>query len=294
MSIYRLTQGPGGMIYGSTFINQHFFRCDPETGRLEDLGRIVRSGGQCDSMCLSRDGNRLWMGSYTNARVSVYDPSLPYKLGGEADCNPRDFGPVGGGQYRTQAIVEGPLGKVYCGTVPSYNSAPTGALAILDPQTLRKEVKTDLVPGGAVSCLAADDESVFGAGGGRLFILNPETGTMTQERELACTALLIGPDGTLVAATPQDVQGLDPRTLETRWTVPLSEIEGLKGIRRLVADPAGELYGISDLGIIRIDPVNGTLARRTESGSSELAVDGSGRLYFAQGASLYLYDPQGQ
>ena len=120
-------------------------------------------------MCGSRDGKRLWMGSYVLAHLSMYDPARPYKLGKGPDGNPRDFGPIGKGQYRTRALAEGPLGKIYCGSIPSYNSGPVGALTIFDPQTAKKQIRTDLVPGGSVLCLAANDRFVYGWGGGVLF-----------------------------------------------------------------------------------------------------------------------------
>ena len=291
MAIYTLARGPAGKIYGSTVINQHFFRCDPDTGKLEDLGRIVRSPGQCDSMSCSRDGTRLWMGSYTHAHLSVYDPARPHKLGTEPDCNPRDFGPLGGGQYRTKALVEGPLGRIYCGSVPAYNSAPTGALTILDPTTMDRKVHTDVVPRGGVHCLAAGDELVYGAGGGRIFALDPKTGQKVKERPLGCTAMALAADGTLVVSTSRHVEGIDPRTLDTQWGIPLAEFEKLKGFQKLVVAPGGELYGVSSLGIFRIDPAARTLIRVTKLGSKHLAVDNQGRLYFSRGAGLYRCDP---
>jgi len=294
MQIFTLTQGPEGKIYGSTYINQHFFRYDPETGTLEDLGLIIRSGGQCDSIACSRDGRRLWMGCYTRAHLSVYDPTKPYKLGSEPDANPRDFGPLGQGQYRTRATVEGPDGRIYVGSIPSYNSATTGALTIFDEKTLAKKVRTDLVPGGAVHCLAAGTEFVYGSGGGKLFALDPKTEQKAGERDLACEAMILGADGTLIVSAAGSVQGLDPKTLGTRWQVPLAQVQGLKGFERMVTGPRGELYGVGAPGIFRVDVQEGKLVQLTKMGSTHLAADKKGRLYFSQGASLYLCDPSPQ
>ena len=63
----------GGKIYGSTYINMHMFGIEPETKAIEDLGKVVRWGGQVDSMHAGRDG-KLYMGSYVHAVVSIYDP----------------------------------------------------------------------------------------------------------------------------------------------------------------------------------------------------------------------------
>ncbi len=293
MGIYCLTQGPQGDVYGSTYINQHFFRYDTGAGKLEDMGRIIRYGGQCDSMCASRDGRRLWMGCYGNAHVAMYDPTKPYKIGTETDCNPRNFGPIGKGQYRTRAIVEGPRGKIYCGSVPSYNTAPTGAFTIFDPETLKKKVMTDFVPGGTVNHLAASDRYVYGSGGGELFVLNPASGEKLKTRTLTCGPMLLGADGKLVVSAPGAVQGLDPETLETSWTVPLSQIENLTEFLQIAKGPTGEMYGISKLGIFRVDVEAAQLVQLTRSGSRHLAADKEGRLYYSQNASLYMYDPRG-
>jgi len=283
-----LTLGPGGKIYGATFINQHFFCCDPETRKIQDLGRILLAAGQCDSMCRSRDGKRIWMGCYVGAHIAVYDPSRPYKLGSGPDCNPRDFGRVGGGQYRTLSIVEGPQGKVYCGTVPAYNSAPTGGLAVLDPATGQRKVLVDLVPGGTVSHLEADHHAVYGFGGGVLFALDPQTLRKVKERKMACTAMLLLPDGTLAISTPADLQGLDPFTLATQWTIPFAQVKDHAGFHRLLAAPDGKLYGASDQGIFRIDLPSKRLIPLTHSPCQTLAADEAGRLYYAQAAQLFM------
>jgi len=291
MAIFTLTQGPYGKIYGSTYINQHFFRYDPEANRLEDLGLIIRGGGQCDSIACSRDGKRLWMGCYAHAYLAVYDPTRPYKLGTAPDCNPRDFGRLGGGQYRTRATVEGPDGKIYVGSIPSYNSSPNGALTIFDEKTLTKRQFTDFVPGGAIHTLAADDESVFCSGGGKTFVLDPKTTSKVKERNLGCEAMVVGTDGSVIVSAAGAVQALDPKTLETKWHVPFGQIKDLKAFHRLVVGAKGEIYGISDQGLIGVDPKAGKLVQVTRLGSTHLAIDRKGRLYFSQGPQLYRVDP---
>ena len=148
---------------------------------------------------------------------------------------------------------------------------------------------TDSVPGGSVHCLAASEKLVYGSGGGKLFALDPETEQKSNERSLDCTAILIAADGMLVVATSAQVQGLDPRTLETVWTVPFAQAQDLKEFHRLVSGPSGALYGTSDVGIFLIEPRVSRLTPLTKSGSRFLAADKDGRLYFAQGADLWRY-----
>ena len=287
-----LTLGPQGKIYGSTYINQHAFCYDPATGKIEDSGRIIRAGGQCDSMCSSRDGKRLWMGCYAGGYLARFDPAGPHKLGTEPGCNPRDFGRLGKGQYRTRAVVEGPLGKVYCGSIPDYRSATSGAFSIFNPETLEKKVMTDFVPGGTVNCLAADDRFVYGSGGGKLFVLDPKTEERVLQQDLACQAMLSAADGTLVVAAGMEVRGLVPRTLEPRWKVALSQIEGLKGFRRLAQAPQGEIYGVNTSGIFRIDPARGKVVQLTNVASHQIVAGADGKLYFSRTANLYMVDPK--
>lgn len=292
MGIFTLTRGPDGAIYGSTYINQHFFRYNPKTRKLEDLGRIIRGGGQCDSIAMSRDGKRVWMGCYAGAYLAVYDPTRPHKLGTGPDCNPRDFGRLGGGQYRTKATVEGPDGRIYVGSIPSYNSAPTGALTVFDEKTLTKKQFTDLVPGGSVHHLASNDRVVFGAGGGKVFALDPTTLTKTVERDLACTAMVLDAQGRLVVSSSGALHGLDPDSLKTEWTVPFSDVEKLSRFVKLVVDDRGTLYGMSNIGPFRIDHEKKQLKRLTPLASPHLAVDKAGRLYFSRSAHLFMLDPR--
>jgi outer membrane protein assembly factor BamB len=286
--IGELARGPEDKIYGAPMTGQHFFRYDPDTGKLEDLGRTIHTLGRCDSLCRSRDGKRLWMGHYTWAYLSMYDPTKPYKIGTGPDCNPRDFGPIEG-QGSTRAIVEGPLGKIYVGTIPRYKSSPTGALVVFNPKSMKKKIMTDLVPGGSVLRLAANDEFVYGSGGGQLFVLDPQTARKIKQRDLGCDAMLITSDGTLVVSTSDGVQGLDPKTLETNWSIPFSRTDGLRRFSQMTAGPHGKkLYGINDQGIFQVDVAASKFIQLAKTGQSfsrrhGIVSDKDGRLYLTTG-----------
>ena len=178
MGIFTLCGAADGNIYGSTYINQHIFRCDAETGKLTDLGKVVRVGGQVDSIHAGRDG-KVYLGAYVLATLAVYDPAQPWRPSRDADGNPRELGAVGHGQYRTCAIVLGPYGNIWVGSIPSYNSGPTGALSRWDPNTGEHKTWLDLVPGGAVRDITVDDKYVYCAGGGVFFVWEPK-----QQRKL--------------------------------------------------------------------------------------------------------------
>jgi outer membrane protein assembly factor BamB len=168
MDVFSLTAGPDGNIYGSTYINMHLFRCDAESGKLTDLGKASRWAGQVDSLSLGRDG-KIYIGAYTDAVVSIYDPTRPWEPGLHPGSNPREIGPVGKGQYRTRSNCLGPDGRIYVGSIPSYRSSDTGAFTICDPGTGGMDVRSDFVKGGAVETVAADGKGrVYFARGPRL------------------------------------------------------------------------------------------------------------------------------
>jgi outer membrane protein assembly factor BamB len=286
MAIFALAAGPDGKIYGSTYINQRLFRYDPATGVLEDMGKAVRRGGQIDSMCAGRNG-RLYFGSYTNAVSSVYAPGRPWHLGTAAEDNPREIGPLGSGQYRTTCQVAGPDGKVYVGSVPDYRSAPVGALTAVDPNSGERRVMTDLVPGGSVFAVAADDRFVYGAGGGRFFVFDPKAQKKIWETELPAQALAAAPDGKIVGAAGDRLFRFDPaaRSVARGPALPCGALASL------TVTVAGRLYAINERAIVAVhaDSLDATILAR--EGGRFLAADRQGSLYFARGETLHRFRP---
>ncbi len=131
-ALFLAHAGPDGLVYGSSILPEHLFVHDPATGRLEDLGACSLSGGEAYSMG-NLDG-KLYIASYPQARLSVYDPSRPYRFGTDADANPRDLGRMDDVAYRPRAMVCGPAGKVWVASIPDYGMWG-GTLAWYDPKT---------------------------------------------------------------------------------------------------------------------------------------------------------------
>lgn len=145
-SIYKLHHGPDGLLYGSSILPEHIFTC--ETGKkpgapsaqpgekLTNHGPCNASTGEAYSMG-NLDG-KLYICSYPNARLSVYDPKKPYVFTGEEPTsNPRDLGRIDQVACRPLAMVTGPLGRVWIGSVPDYGMWG-GTLTWYDPQTGKK------------------------------------------------------------------------------------------------------------------------------------------------------------
>lgn len=281
MAIHALCAGLDGIIYGGTYINQHMFRYVPETGEMTDMGKVIRWGGQIDSMHGGLDG-MIYMGCYVNANMAVYDPSRPWEPGRDADANPRELGMAGKGQYRTRCIVLGPDGNVYMGTIPSYGSAPTGGFARWDAEADEIACWTDFVPGGTVEDLRADDKWVYGHGGGEFFVMECPGMEKVFTAPLRPTALEVAGNGQVLASVGDEIAVFDPGQMQFAEPLP-SPVGGLTEMALL---PDGTVAGINDRAVVVIDPVAGAVEQIAAEGGSFLASDHHGRLYFARGARL--------
>jgi outer membrane protein assembly factor BamB len=282
MALCTLCTGKDGFLYGSTYINQHIFRLDPKTGAITDLGKVIRWSGQVDSMCAGRDG-RIYMGSYGGAIASVYDPARPWLRGRNPKSNPRELGRMGKGQIRTRACALGPDGNLYVGSIPSYNSDPKGAFSRVNPASNQITVWQDLVPEGAVHAVAADDRYVFGAGGGKLFMFDPQQGKPIWMTNLAVSAMVLGATGDLVGTGNGRLFVFSP----TEKRVVLERPCPVGDFSSMCTAPDGSSYGINDSHIARITPQTGEVTELIGQGGTLLTADADSNLYFARGAQVF-------
>jgi len=291
MKIFTLTGGPDGNVYGSAYINQHIFRCDAETGKLADLGKVVRSSGQVDSIHAGRDG-KIYLGSYVRAVLSIYDPAKPWNPGREADSNPRELGRVGHGQYRTSAIALGPYGNIWVGTTPCYNSGPTGALTRWNPETGERKTWLDLTREGAILRIAVDERYVYCVGGDLtfccaagdvFFVWEPKKERKLFEEARAVFSLVAAPNGKIVGNSGEESFVFDPSEMKITKTFvsPIGQMD------YMTVAPNGRIYGINESAIGEIDPETWKGERFANEGGKFLAADGESRLYFARGEKLY-------
>ncbi|MCB0718095.1 MAG: hypothetical protein KDD65_06590 [Bacteroidetes bacterium] len=156
MVVHTLAEGPDATIIGGSYINQGFFRYDPYGGSLFSPGRAVEFPGQIDNMVTAPDG-RIFIGHYTKARFSVYDPSVAWNPGNEESSNPRIIGSAHETQDRVPDGVLGPDGRIYFGTKPEYGKVG-GALVIVDPSTLELDVHRNVVQDQSVYALVSDGD----------------------------------------------------------------------------------------------------------------------------------------
>ena len=282
MNVFALTRGPDGDIYGSTYINMHMFKCSADSGKLTDLGICSRWEGQVDSLSLGHDG-RIWIGAYVYAVMSVYDPDKPWNPGRAPDANPREIGPVGKGQYRTQTNCLGPDGKLYVGSIPSYNTADTGAFTICDPETGAMDVRTDFVSGGTVTRLVADDKYVYGAGGGEFFVYDPDEDAKRFSDKRPVTGLAVLGNGRIVGSGGGKLFVYDPKqnSIVDETANPAGDFS------HMTTGPDGSVYGVNKKCVAQVSEDGTTATVLAKQGGQFAAVDDLGNIYFARGSRLF-------
>jgi hypothetical protein len=135
--------GPGGAIYGSSYMPNHLFRAAPDGSAIADLGKHTFAMGEAYSLA-TLDG-KLYLASYPEARLSVYDPQQPLHFGTGPGDNPRDLGRLDKIAYRPNAMLATPDGRLWLGSSPDYGLTG-GTLAWLDPKTGAKQSHRVVVP----------------------------------------------------------------------------------------------------------------------------------------------------
>ncbi len=307
MDVFSLGTGPDGRIYGGVVSLLKLFRYDPYTSVLEDMGfPVVGQGGEFYSFHTC-DG-KLYMASYSDAYLTVYDPTKPWSTGTSPESNPRTIGSFGHEQNRPLAITSAADGKIYVGTVPSYGKMG-GALCVYDPATDRKVVYRNIVSNQSIVSLTtgADGFTVYGGTS-----ISGGEGTQPVERyphffawdvrQEKLTVDIVWTGGTtdiksLVTAPDGRVYGCAGSTLfifdgESGQIV---HKQGAPGeIWRMVEGADGLIYCISQSYIFRFEPQaepGETIGFETlHRGGRTMALDHDGRIYFGVGPDLYVLD----
>jgi len=217
--IFVVGAGPDGRIYGSSMLPLRLFVYDPKDDALANLGRAANGDGEIYSMG-SHEG-KLYLCSYPEARLSIYDPKKPFQFGDGEESNPRDLGPMGGDQYRPRSMIAGPHGKIYIGSYPDYGLLG-GAISVYDPKKNEKRVYRHIAENQSIASLTyLENLDLIAAGSS----VRGGTGTRAIEKEAK-----------LILWDPK----AEKKTFEI---VPVPEA---KTILSLAATKEGVLYGITD------------------------------------------------
>ncbi len=176
-NLHAFDVGPRGDLYGSSYMPNLLWRARLTTGdssgdlssvgsakeevpprgtkegprsapshevlELEDLGKHTFAMG--DSYSVATIGDKVYLGSYPEARLSVYDPGKPRRFGIGPNDNPRDLGRPDNVSYRPNALIPTPDGRLWMGSVPDYGLIG-GTLAWFNPQTGEWKSHRAIVP----------------------------------------------------------------------------------------------------------------------------------------------------
>ena len=135
--------GPAGAIYGSSYMPNLLWKASADGSTVEDLGKHTFAMGVTYS--LATVGEKLYLASYPEARLSVYDPTKPRHFGTGPNDNPRDLGRLDKVSYRPNTLLTTPDGRLWMGSAPDYGLVG-GTLAWYDPKTGEKRSHRAIVP----------------------------------------------------------------------------------------------------------------------------------------------------
>ena len=306
--IFAVGTGPDGKIYGSSMLPLRLFVYDPCTQSFRNLGKASVANGEVYSMGVL-DG-KLYLCSYPEARLSVYDPNKPLRFGDNEDANPRDLGPMGGELYRPRAMITGPHGNVYIGGYPDYGLLG-GAISVYDPKKNEKRVYRHIIQNQSIASLAYIEKFDLIAAGGSI---RGGTGTRAVEKEVklmlwdpkeekkifevvpvpgvkTILSLAVTGEGLLYGITDNEkVFVFDPERREVKKILDL----GFKEPREisLQLGPDLRLYGLAKEAIFSIDPRNDQISLITKPPvpiHSGMAMLGR-KIYFGSGANLWEFE----
>ena len=306
--IFLLGNGPDAKIYGSSMLPLRLFAYDPRDHSLVNLGKASHATGEIYSMSSLKD--KLYLCSYPEARLSVYDPSKPVRFGDSEDSNPRDIGSMGAELYRPRAMISGPHGNVYIGGYPDYGLLG-GAIGVYDPEKNEKRIYRHIITNQSIASLSyigrldliAAGSSVRGGTGTRavekeaklmlwdpkeekkIFEITPVPGAKT------VLSLATAVDGLVYGITNDEkVFVFDPGKREITKVFDL----GFKEPREisLQLGPDLRLYGLAKDAIFSIDPRNDHVSLVVVPPvpiDSGMAMVGR-KIYYGSGAALWEFE----
>jgi hypothetical protein len=267
--IYSVSCERDGIIYGGGVSPAHSFAFDPKTRRITDYGTL--SSGPVQVYDTLNHERGLFIASYMNASVDLFDPRLPVVKG----ANPRHIVTLPDQERPEQEII-GPDGMIYAGTTPSKGRLG-GALLRVNPADLTHRVWNNIVNNQSLGRLVSlpESRSVLGASG----IHGGSSATPTEKEALiylwdcreekitftakplpgakAYAAVVRAPNGIVygVEGRANRYFAFDPAARKTIFTgtLPVRTLH----FPELADEPFhGLIYGLGDDALFCIDPVN--------------------------------------
>ena len=217
-TLFLMHEGPDGRVYGSSILPEHLFSCRPDGSDMKDHGACSVSGGEAYSF--ANLGGKMYIASYPAARLSIFDPTKPYRFGTDEGANPRDVGASDPISYRPRAMLAGPAGKVWIGSIPDYGTWG-GTLASYDPGAGTFAVHRHLIQDCSVVSLA----------------------WLRDRNQILVGTSILGGSGTTPRAKACAFVLWDPIRDEPAGTTDFG-IEGIHGIPDVIYDRPGRAYAV--------------------------------------------------
>ncbi|MGP4100517.1 hypothetical protein [Nonomuraea sp. KM90] len=307
IDVTALAEGPDRRMYAGGFLNGGFAALDPETGERSEFHTFSQSEDMT-----AHDG-KLYVGAYPEARVYAYDPELPWHSTeyspspepGPAPNPARLFDFASDHQIRPRALAS--AGRyLAAGTMPDLGHLG-GVLAIWDPRTgALKHAERNVVKDQSIVSLAYRDGVLYGG----TSIYSGQSATPPTQPEAKVFAWSVKEDRLLWEIVPAPgkpaVPALTFDALGRLWGIAGGEVFSISTTARKVTQrvtlsdsksASGQLtfnrrdltlYGaLAGQYVFSLNPLTGRHAVVKEGPVHQLAVHGSGDVYFAEGPRLF-------
>ncbi|MGV9374533.1 hypothetical protein ACWDRB_01895 [Nonomuraea sp. NPDC003707] len=307
IDVTALAEGPDHRMYAGGFLNGGFAALDPKTGKRTEFHTFSQSEDM-----IAHDG-KLYVGAYPEARVYAYDPALPWNSTeyspspepGPAPNPARLFDFAADKQIRPRALVS--AGRyLAAGTMPDLGQLG-GVLAVWDPRTgTLKHAQRNVVQDQSIVSLAYRDGVLYGGTSiysgqsatpptqpeAKLFAWSVKANRLLWEivpaaGKPAVPALTFDDRGRLWGIAGGEVFAVDTTARKVVSRVTLSDSKSASG--QLAYNRRDRtLYGAhAGQDVFSLDPRTGRHAVLRQGPVHQLAVHGSGDVYFAEGPRLF-------
>lgn len=272
LPVFRVGFGPDGRLYGSAILPIHLIRVDESQHKVEEIGDL--GGGEIYSFLLRKD--RLLMAAYAGiAPLMGFDPKQPLQVEHDPKNPSLLTFPGTDTGWRPQAMINGPDGKVYLGSVAGYGKLG-GPISVWDVEKGTVDQYPQIVKDESVVSLAVWNDLLVGGmttggGGGshptsasaHLFLWDPKNKqkvfeTVPVEGASNITDLITAPDGLVYGIAGKKVFRFNPKSREV--TVGPAFPFGNAVYNAITVAKDGRLIGLAADGIFAIEPKNLTVS----------------------------------